>query len=329
MAPTQHTTRATAVDRVRHELLTALHFGKLTPGDRAPSVRGLARRTGMNRKTVHRAYVHLAEEGLVDLRPGSGTFISQGLTSSSDTRVNELLAAANRCSAKAGALGIRPDVLAVFLGIYLGNGLRGVPVMVTECNHEQLGLIRDELQSRLGVSARAALLPELLSRTNGSLDGCHGIVTTDCHFSEVAESAIALRLPVYRVALDASFPQRLAAEAFTSRILMVVRDRSFGPVFLGLLERLPVMPECLEQIRILDVAEARRVLREPLGERTKLCISPLVESQVADVVPPGVERLQIRWHVESKSMEYLKASLALDLARRQHEASEVAVSGAG
>ena len=34
------------LERVRHELLTALHFGKLSPGDRAPSVRRLADLTG-------------------------------------------------------------------------------------------------------------------------------------------------------------------------------------------------------------------------------------------------------------------------------------------
>ena len=36
------------LERVRYELLTALHFGKLSPGDRAPSVRRLADLTGMN-----------------------------------------------------------------------------------------------------------------------------------------------------------------------------------------------------------------------------------------------------------------------------------------
>ena len=58
MIPTEQYRRGT--DRVRHELLIALHFGKLSPGDQVPSVRRLADRTGMNRKTVHRAYTRLA-----------------------------------------------------------------------------------------------------------------------------------------------------------------------------------------------------------------------------------------------------------------------------
>ena len=88
------------LERVRHELLTALHFGRLTPGDRAPSVRRLADMTGMNRKTIHRAYTRLAAEGLLDLRPGSGTFIADEINGRPSS-VGELQRALNRCRASA------------------------------------------------------------------------------------------------------------------------------------------------------------------------------------------------------------------------------------
>ena len=61
---------------VRARLLTALHVGRLRPGDRVPSVRRLAGLTGVNHKTVHRAYTELAREGILEVRPGSGTFVA-------------------------------------------------------------------------------------------------------------------------------------------------------------------------------------------------------------------------------------------------------------
>ena len=48
------------VEKVRARLLTSLHLNRLHPGDRVLSVRRLADITGMNRKTVHRAYKALA-----------------------------------------------------------------------------------------------------------------------------------------------------------------------------------------------------------------------------------------------------------------------------
>lgn len=320
MAPTPNI-ETSAVDRVRHELLTALYFGRLAPGDRAPSVRGLARRTGMNKKTVHRAYTVLAREGLVDLRPGSGTFVAEGSASIVEAPIHDLVAAANRCKATADTLGLPPEVLGTFLEIFLGGGLRGVPVTVIECNREQSGLIAAELQSTLGVRVRPVLLSDLLASRNGALAGSQGIVTTDCHFAEVSPRAVDLGLPAYRVALDPSFPRRIAEAALRSPVILVVRDRRFESVFFGLLERLSVSQECLRRIRIVDVAEARRAIIENGDGRAALCLSPLVEREVAGFVPRELRRLRIRWQIESASMQRLKAGLALDLALRRHEAA--------
>ena len=107
MAPTglPRTQPQKGLERVRHELLTALHFGHLCPGDQVPSVRRLADQTGMNRKTIHRAYRRLAHEGLLDLRPGSGTFVADSVPGETEAApVRELLAAANRCRATAKSL---------------------------------------------------------------------------------------------------------------------------------------------------------------------------------------------------------------------------------
>ena len=65
-----------------------------------PSVRRLADMTGMNRKTVHRAYTRLAAEGLLDLRPGSGTFIADRVEGGRIASVADLQQALNRCRAK-------------------------------------------------------------------------------------------------------------------------------------------------------------------------------------------------------------------------------------
>lgn len=314
MAPTRMLRRPTSgIERVRHELLMAMHFGKLTPGDRAPSVRRLALRTGMNRKTIHRAYTRLAGEGLLEVRPGSGTFISKSNGREDAAPAKDLLAAANRCRAFARDLGMAPELFARFLDVFLGNGLTDLPLTIVECNGEQLGLIADELEAGLGIDARCALLEDLRADPAGAVGDSAGVVTTDCHRTEVDEIVSSLNLPVYRLALDSRFPQRFIDEARRAPVLMVVRDQRFGTVFLDMLRRLATRPESLSRIDVLTPGAARAVLRS-VPPSTTVFISPLVDAEIGDTVPERLHRLRTRWRLESGSLDQLRASLALDLA---------------
>lgn len=52
-------------------------LGMLSPGDPLPSVRQLATDLGVNPNTVQQAYRELEREGLVRVRRGQGTFVSE------------------------------------------------------------------------------------------------------------------------------------------------------------------------------------------------------------------------------------------------------------
>jgi GntR family transcriptional regulator len=66
------------VDQVRQ----AVNLGLLRPGDRLPSVRDVVGQITINPNTVHRAYRDLEHEGVVEGRPGLGTFVVASSTSS-------------------------------------------------------------------------------------------------------------------------------------------------------------------------------------------------------------------------------------------------------
>jgi GntR family transcriptional regulator len=59
------------VDQVRQ----AVSLGLLRAGDQLPSVREVVTQITINPNTVHRAYRDLEHDGLVEGRPGLGTFI--------------------------------------------------------------------------------------------------------------------------------------------------------------------------------------------------------------------------------------------------------------
>lgn len=315
MAPsTSSKTVGNGLERVRAQLITSLHLGNLRPGDRVPSVRRLADLTGMNRKTVHRAYQTLAEEGLLTLRPGSGTFLSDGRREGEDRPLpDELLRVANRCRAEAVSLGIGPEVLAAFLQTCFGPALRGVPIAVIECNREQTGLIAEELHSATGVHARTVALTELLAEPGRALAGSVAVVTTDCHRAEV--EARAAGVPVFCVALDRSFPRRLIELGTEGEVVLVVRDRAFAPVFHRLLQQMGTPPSTVDRIHVIEPQEARAALAAHEG--ATVVVSPLVERALPWRFPEGRRRLSLRWRLAAGAVDRLRVELAYELALRR------------
>lgn len=66
--------------------------GLLKPGDKLPSVRALARRLNVHHNTISSAYGVLAEEGLVEVRHGSGVYVSKtNLNNSKGTDLDSLI----------------------------------------------------------------------------------------------------------------------------------------------------------------------------------------------------------------------------------------------
>lgn len=57
------------------QLRSEIADGTYGPGTRLPGAKGYAKKLGVALMTVQSAYGQLAEEGLVEGRPGSGTFV--------------------------------------------------------------------------------------------------------------------------------------------------------------------------------------------------------------------------------------------------------------
>ncbi|MBB4750781.1 GntR family transcriptional regulator [Actinoplanes lobatus] len=63
------------IQQVRH----ALRLGVLREGDKLPTVKEVVARLAINPNTVSKAYRELEYEGLVQARPGLGTFVTRTL----------------------------------------------------------------------------------------------------------------------------------------------------------------------------------------------------------------------------------------------------------
>jgi GntR family transcriptional regulator len=62
-----------------HQVRQAVRLGVLQPGDQLPTVKSVVASLAINPNTVLKAYRELDREGLVEARPGQGTFVSRAL----------------------------------------------------------------------------------------------------------------------------------------------------------------------------------------------------------------------------------------------------------
>ena len=70
----------------------ALRLGWLRPGDRLPTVRDVVATSGVNANTVLKAYRELEHAGVVEMRQGSGTFVTGALGAIDSAALGELRA---------------------------------------------------------------------------------------------------------------------------------------------------------------------------------------------------------------------------------------------
>jgi DNA-binding transcriptional regulator YhcF (GntR family) len=70
--------RESPYEQVRAQVEALIRAGRLLPGDRLPTVRGLAAQLGLAANTVARAYKLLEAKGLVETHSRAGTTVASG-----------------------------------------------------------------------------------------------------------------------------------------------------------------------------------------------------------------------------------------------------------
>jgi GntR family transcriptional regulator len=93
------------VRQVRH----AIRLGYLQPGDRLPTAKEAVRQLVINPNTVLKAYHDLEQEGLVQGRPGVGTFVIGRLAGPSGAELAALRRRFSRWMASARSAGLTDD----------------------------------------------------------------------------------------------------------------------------------------------------------------------------------------------------------------------------
>ncbi|GIF78575.1 GntR family transcriptional regulator [Asanoa siamensis] len=105
----------------------ALRTGVLAPGDRLPTAAAVVTQLAVNPNTVLKAYRELEREGLVEPRPGQGTFVRRSLGNASAAGRAKLQRDLTRALQAARQAGLETeDIEAVFAAVLHQRAGRGV-----------------------------------------------------------------------------------------------------------------------------------------------------------------------------------------------------------
>lgn len=154
--------------------------GVLKPGERLPSVRALARRLKIHHNTVSAAYGELADHLLVEIRHGSGVYVSE--TEADETQLSELDGIIRAFFETARRKGYALHAIRQGLMKWL---LRQPPdrLLIIEPAKDLQKILIHELSKQLNCPINAATIQEVMAQPE-LLNGALALVTA-YHASEV------------------------------------------------------------------------------------------------------------------------------------------------
>src|SRR6202140_555373 len=82
---------------------------QMRPGDPFPSVRALSKELKINPNTAHKVITQLINEGLIEVRPGTGTVVAEPTSSTAAERSNLLKKELEQLVVEAKKLGLSLD----------------------------------------------------------------------------------------------------------------------------------------------------------------------------------------------------------------------------
>ena len=216
---------------MRERIVTDLSSGAVEHGDRLPSVRQLGEQLNVDPRLILGAYERLAEEGLVEIRPRSGVFVTTKPTSADKTSalprrwiLETLVGAVER--------DIPFDQLGECLRSYVGA--RQLRAAVLECNLDQLHSMRFELETYFGFTVTTVDLDEVrLDSSSRTLQGVDLLVSAG-HDDLVTRVGSRLSKPHVITRVRPAIIARLERLLARGPVYFLVVDRRFESKMRGL-----------------------------------------------------------------------------------------------
>lgn len=218
--------RTALADTLRQRIFSGLHLGTLSPGDRLPSVRDLARELEADPRSILTAVREMEKEGLVELRQRSGIYVAEHvMTRPSSPREADWIA-------DLLVEGLSHDVSGPRFAEHIRRYLDTVRIRVAciECNHDQNAQLCGELHDDYGLDAQPVDLYDLFATADAAavVRQADLLVTSQFHANQIRPLAAELGKPLIIAPLQTGLFAGIADLMTKGPVYVVVSDVRFA-----------------------------------------------------------------------------------------------------
>ena len=183
----------------------AVKTGKISSGQKLPTVCEMTEMAGIARGTVKRAYDELERIGIIEKVQGRGTFVKYQPVNSG-SRKEQAIAAIDELLERLEEMGLSPMEINIFLDLKLREYSQKeahVKIAVIECNPENLSQMSEQFRHIHGVDLYSYTVDSIKQYPYKLGEDFDLIVTTSPH-AQYLESVVPEKKKVVRVALRLS-----------------------------------------------------------------------------------------------------------------------------
>lgn len=171
------------------ELSADIRSGRLTCGDKLPTVQEMADELDIARGTIKRAYDELEHQKLIEKIQGRGTFVCYHATDPG-SRKEQAMTAIDELFDQMSALDFSLSEVRIFLDLKLRQREERTPnlkVAAVECNTESLSQMVEQLRQIGQIDLYSYLVDDVLAYPYQIEEEMDLIVTTTEHFEQLAQ----------------------------------------------------------------------------------------------------------------------------------------------
>lgn len=191
------------------QILARIKTGELQPGDRLPTERELAAQLGVARGTVKKAYRELADNNIIEVIQGSGSYVYDDRDVFNSERRRIAMQLVDETIAKLDLWDFSVQEIETMLRISLAKRERTdrlVRVAVVDCNPESLSIFKKQLLYIPGISISVFLVESIIldDDPKALLADFDLVLTTVTHYGQIAQSLAGSGVKLLQVAMAPS-----------------------------------------------------------------------------------------------------------------------------